>query len=536
MRYSLPWLLLAGLLSPVTASGQDTVASTIEQLIGSARAPWSHWPDFAPHIDAVSRLYAGSPRTALWVRGGHLTAPTHAAIGALLAAGDHGLNPRDYDAELLADIVKQWVRVPLTAADQARFDVLLSVDLIRLLHDLRSGRLHRALLSSSMPTAARLDLGTAVSEALAGDSLSQLIAAVTPQLAQYRNLQRLLVRYRRLAADTTLRREAIQPVRPGEVSLQLPTLRRLLAAGGDLPSDSVLADVGEGLRRFQSRHGLHPTGVLDSPTTEALNTPFQRRVRQIELALERLRWLPPIGSHPFVVVNVPAFQLFAFDSVGGTGVPALAMKVIVGKALDKRTPVLLEQMRYVEFRPVWNVPRSILMEEIMPLLRRYPSYLSRHGMELVAGRDRVVGTAVTPERLDSLSRGELRVRQRPGGDNPLGATKFVFPNAANVYLHGTPRTELFAHTRRDFSHGCIRIENPTALAAWVLRDQPRWSRERIVAAQMAPLTSRAMLPRPMPVVVFYTTAVTTPDGRAWFYPDIYGHDRELDDALRAGPM
>ncbi|HEX6433345.1 MAG TPA: L,D-transpeptidase family protein, partial [Gemmatimonadales bacterium] len=439
MRYSFPWLLLAGLVSPSTASGQDTVASTIEQLVGSARAPWSHWPDFVPHIDAVGRLYAGSPRTTVWVRGGHLTAPTQVAIGALLAAGDHGLNPRDYDAELLADIVKRWGRMPLTAADQARFDVLLSVDLIRLLHDLGSGRLHRELFSSSLPPPPRPDLGTAVSEALAGDSLSRLIAAVTPRLAQYRNLQRLLARYRQLARDMTLPRLAIQPGRPGEVSPHRPALRRLLAAVGDLASDSVLEEVEEveGLRRFQSRHGLSATGMLDSPTIEALSTPFERRVRQIELALERLRWLPPVGVRPFVVVNVPAFQLFAFDSVGGTGVPALAMKVIVGKALDKRTPVLLEQMRYVEFRPVWNVPRSILIEEIMPLLRRDPSYLSRHGMELVAGRDRVIGTMVTPERLDSLSRGELRVRQRPGGDNPLGATKFVFPNAANVYLHGT---------------------------------------------------------------------------------------------------
>ena len=184
-----------------------------------------------------------------------------------------------------------------------------------------------------------------------------------------------------------------------------------------------------------------------------------------------------------MVVNIPAFQLFAFDSVGGTGAPALSMRVIVGKALDTRTPVLFEQMRYVEFRPYWNVPLSIALKEIVPLLQRDPGYLSMNDMELVGPRDSVIGSTVTSEILEQLGRGELRVRQRPGAGNPLGLTKFVFPNSAAIYLHGTPRTDLFGLTRRDFSHGCIRLEDPTTLALWVLQDQPRWSRNRIAAAQ-----------------------------------------------------
>jgi murein L,D-transpeptidase YcbB/YkuD len=115
-------------------------------------------------------------------------------------------------------------------------------------------------------------------------------------------------------------------------------------------------------------------------------------------------------------------------------------------------------------------------------------------------------------------------------------TKFVFPNSSAVYLHGTPRSDLFARTRRDFSHGCIRLQDPTALALWVLRDQPRWTREGIAAAEQSNYTTRAWLTRPVPVIIFYTTAVAAPNGSAWFYSDIYGHDRELDQALRAGPI
>jgi murein L,D-transpeptidase YcbB/YkuD len=212
------------------------------------------------------------------------------------------------------------------------------------------------------------------------------------------------------------------------------------------------------------------------------------------------------------------------------------MPVIVGRALDTRTPVLLQTLRYMDFQPYWNVPRSILVKEMLPAMRRNPNYLRANDMEVVGARDAVIGDAVTPGVLRGLQRGELRVRQRPGPTNSLGAVKFVFPNAANVYLHGTPAPELFTRTRRDFSHGCIRLADPAGLAEWVLRGQADWDRSRIDAA-MAPAArpTRVLLPKPMPVIVFYTTAVVWPDGAVWFYPDIYGHDAALDAALRAGP-
>jgi murein L,D-transpeptidase YcbB/YkuD len=156
-------------------------------------------------------------------------------------------------------------------------------------------------------------------------------------------------------------------------------------------------------------------------------------------------------------------------------------------------------------------------------------------MELVGPGDGVLGSRVTPGVIDQLSGGQLRVRQRPGPRNALGLVKFVFPNAAGVYLHGTPRTELFSHSRRDFSHGCIRVEDPTGLALWVLRDQSGWGPEVVQAVQSGRSTTRAWLSRSIPVIVFYTTAVATPDGNGWFYADIYGHDLALDEALRAGP-
>jgi murein L,D-transpeptidase YcbB/YkuD len=258
-----------------------------------------------------------------------------------------------------------------------------------------------------------------------------------------------------------------------------------------------------------------------------------QRVRKIELALELLRWLPAIPTGPFIAVKVPAFQLFGFDSIGGDGAPSFTSRVVVGRALATETPALYELMRYVEFRPSSIVPRSIVGSEILPRLRNDPDYLRRLNMELIERDGRSLGDDVTGELRDRLARGELRLRQRPGPANALGLVKFVFPNAASVYLHDTPDTGVFGRSRRDLSHGCIRVADAEGLANWVLRGEPQWTADSMHAAMHAAVTRRAMLRRPMPVAIVYATAVATPSGEVRFFEDIYGHDRELENALAA---
>ena len=494
-------VLLFG-LSAASARGQDTAAVTIRALIAVAQLPMSRWPDFGRQVDDVARLYASRADAPLWLDGGRATRSAHEAIVKLSAVGEHGLDPRDYDASTLDSLARRLTTASLPVGELARFDLLLTVAMVRCLDDLTTGRLRGAPFERAR--AARVDIAAALSGALRGDSVARLVDASAPRLTQYRNLQRQLSAYRRLATDTTLPTVwTARPVRPGDAYPEVGDLRVRLRATGDLVGDDDSSGIygthdADAVRRFQRRHALAPDGVLGDATLAALNTPFAHRVRQIELALERLRWFPPLGATRFVVVNIPAFQFFAFDSAGGEGAPRLLMKVVVGKALDTRTPLLFEQMRYVEFRPYWNVPRSILVKELLPVLRRNRSYLRTHDMEVVGPGDRVIGDAIDADVLGRLSAGELRVRQRPGPKNALGLVKFVFPNAASVYLHGTPEPELFSRERRDFSHGCIRVEDPAALAAWVLRDQPKWGRPEVDAAMQGATKRRVLLTRPIP--------------------------------------
>jgi murein L,D-transpeptidase YcbB/YkuD len=246
-----------------------------------------------------------------------------------------------------------------------------------------------------------------------------------------------------------------------------------------------------------------------------------------------LRWLPELPGGPLIAVNIPSFRLWAF-AARDDAAAQLTMPVIVGRAVKAReTPVFIGEMRYVEFSPYWNVPPAIQRAEILPQLARDPGYWERENFEAVSvdGRGAPI-TALDAGTLDGLKSGALRVRQRPGPKNALGAVKFVLPNTMDIYLHSTPAQQLFGETRRDFSHGCIRVEDPPALAAFVLRDQPAWTAERIREAMASGKQSTALLTRPLPVVLFYTTAIVDAAGKVRFASDVYGLDAKLEQTLR----
>jgi murein L,D-transpeptidase YcbB/YkuD len=360
--------------------------------------------------------------------------------------------------------------------------------------------------------------------------------------AEYERTLRALNQYRILAAedDGATLRATQKPVEPGEYYADVPRLIRLLSLLGDLPSEEVPADsesyqgaLPEAVKRFQSRHGLEPDGRIDTTTLDQLNTPLRIRVRQLELALERWRRRPYDRARPAIVLNLPEFRLRAFGGTKAAGPdPELDMKVVVGHAADRKTPVLRSQLEMVIFRPYWTVPASIQHNELLPEIMRDPSWVAANNFELVTSQGELVGDRPPAEDvLSALGSGELRLRQKPGPKNVLGLVKFVFPNDYGVYMHDTSAPWLFDRARRDLSHGCIRLEKPEDLAEWVLRKQSGWSRDRIAAAMQGTESISVKVHRSIQVVTMYVTAVVMKNGEVHFFEDIYGEDAALEKEL-----
>jgi murein L,D-transpeptidase YcbB/YkuD len=362
-------------------------------------------------------------------------------------------------------------------------------------------------------------------------------------LSEYERTQRALNRYRTLAAQDDGERLPAEgvPVRPGDTYEGTPRLARLLALTGDLPTDGATDDFGlytgaliPAVKRFQTRHGLAPNGIIDRATLVELNTPFHVRVRQLEIALERWRRRPYDPNRPAIVLNLPEFRLRAYGGSGAGEAPELEMKVVVGQAPDHKSPILRSQLEEVIFRPYWNVPTRIQRDELVPEIRRDPSWIRANRFEVVTPDGEVAeGGADREELISELSSGEAQLRQKPGPKNTLGLVKFLFPNAYGIYMHDTSARGLFARERRDLSHGCIRVERPEALAEWVLRGQPGWSPARIDSAIHGQETISVKVRRPIQLVTMYVTALVTENGEVHFFRDIYGEDRALEENLTA---
>jgi murein L,D-transpeptidase YcbB/YkuD len=497
----------------------------------------------SPSCRDLDSLYA-TARAPIWADGsGRVSTDADAALGVLAAGPDHGLG-----ADAYAQSSLRLQRARLDVADptaRARFDVTLSFQMLRFWRHLHLGRVDPRLLGFRLTAPADdHDFAAMLRSAVARHDVAASTAALAPPFVLYRSLSRELGRYRDLAARAEPLTLAfpIRSLHPGERAEGLASLAARLRLLGDLPSDAPVlsspsydAPLVEGLRRFQERHGLEADGIVGATTLAALRVPPAARLQQLEMAMERLRWLPHLSTDGFLAVNIPMFRLWGWGPVPQDGVPAFDMNVIVGKALDTQTPVFVEELRHIIFRPYWNVPASILRGEILPALARSSTYLSRQAMEIVDGPgDDARVVPLSAESLDGLRQGRLRVRQRPGPRNALGLVKFVFPNDEGVYMHGTPTPQLFGRPRRDFSHGCVRVEDPVGLAEWLLRDQPAWTRARIEAAMNGPAPLRVNLTKPLQVVLFYLTAVVMPqDGRVHFANDVYGHDARLARALRS---
>jgi L,D-transpeptidase YcbB len=523
---------------------QDSAAGgALREIVASGHLSDLRWPDFSDYEADVARFYEPTGYAPAWLQNGKPSPQALAVIEQFKDAWKKGLEPEDYDASRWAARL-QALEVP--GADPARFDAAMTVCTMRMVSDLRIGRINPKHFEFGLSVEAKkYDLPLFLRErVLTASSIPSLFDMVEPQYNGYRRTKAALVRYIDLARLDSGEQLPIpaKRVEPRQEYSGAPRLRSLLTLLGDLPPDSPAPGdssmyddaLVQAIRQFQRRHGLDDDGRLGPTTLKQLNVPLATRVRQLQLALERWRSLPAEFSAPPIVVNIPDFLLRAVTN----GHIDMEMPVVVGKAMRTETPVFSDEMTYVVFRPYWNVPPSILRGEIVPAIGRDRNYIAKKNFEVTTPDGKVVTDGpISDDVYARLKAGQLSVRQKPGPTNALGLVKLMFPNEHNVYLHSTPAQELFSKSRRDFSHGCIRVEKPAELAAWVLRDNPNpeWTLERVKAAmETGPDNVTVKLDRPLPVFIVYATAVAYENGEVHFSDDIYGHDADLEQALAKG--
>jgi murein L,D-transpeptidase YcbB/YkuD len=474
--------------------------------------------------------------TPAWIDSGSPGRQMEALVSAVAAAHEDGLDPEAYGARLLAD--RQHARASgpfskttLRPDDAAALDAYLTYVYMKLASDLADGVSDPARADPAWTIARQtFDPLSHLERALEERRVFESLRELTPDAPDYLALRDALARHRAEASrggwPTVPERIRLEP---GQVSADVAAVARRLVASRDyagaLPADDRPAvytpELQEAVKRFQRRHGLADDGVVGPASAAEMNVPAEARIRQIELSLERWRWLPRDLGARHILVNIPEMRMDVRDR----GKVALTMRTVVGKR-DTPTPIFSEYMTYLVFSPYWNVPPGIASTETLPSALADPDFLARTNMEVLDS----AGSPVDPALVD-LADPAYRFRQRPGGTNSLGLVKFMFPNPFNVYLHDTPADSLFARAGRAFSHGCVRLEEPRKLAEYLLQDQPEWTAERIDEAMQSGEERTVALRDPVPVYIGYWTAGVSGDGVMQFRKDVYGLDAPATAAL-----
>jgi murein L,D-transpeptidase YcbB/YkuD len=489
-------------------------------------------------------FYDSSNYALAWVRNRQPSATALQYIAMFQQAAEKGLVPEDYDAPQWAERLNR-LKNSSTDSDLARFDAGLTVSLMRYVRALNAGRANPKMPGRQVNIENQeLDLAVFLHGKLenAADAAAEIKAVEPPWPGYWRTLDWLHRATAIMKQDSgELLPVPQKPVLPGQAYASVPRLAALLRLIGDLPGDAQVDQnsgvyVGalvEAVKEYQDRHGLDVDGKLNASVVNDLNIPLSHRLEQIVLTLERWRWVEHSFPQPPIVVNVPEFKLRAYDAAGHV---VLFKKVIVGKAYGHHTPLFEKDIKYVVFRPYWEVTPSIQRGETVPHLERDRNYVAKNDFEVVSADGKVVTDGViSDEVLAQLREGRYRVRQKPGPSNSLGLVKIIFPNPDNVYMHGTDAPQLFTASRRDFSHGCVRVENPADLAAWVLRYNPGWDLQRVQAAMNGKTDNVTVnLEKPIPVLILYATVATLENGWAYFLDDIYGFDAQLQAVLAKG--
>jgi murein L,D-transpeptidase YcbB/YkuD len=479
--------------------------------------------------ELIAEVYANRSFAPAW------TDPEQVAelIVAIEATAAEGLDPADYYVDDVRVVYEELQAGFSDSYARATADILLTEVLIRMGYHQLFGKVNPSTLNADWNFRRDLDgrdPAVMVQDILDSRSPAEGVMNLVPRGWLYRGLMNALAEYRRIEASGGWPSVPEGPtLMPGDADPRLSILSERLAITGDLAAAGTFttydATLEAGVRSFQRRYSLAVDGVIGPATIAALNVPAEVRVEQLELSLERARWVMNGLEDDFVVVNVAGFEAYLVRK----GEIAWQTRVQVGRAY-RQSPIFRDEIKYLVFNPTWTVPFNIATNDLLPQIQADVGYLAARNFS-VRNRD---GDIIDPATIDwaSLSRRNFSYTlvQEPGPENALGRVKFMFPNEHDVYLHDTPNRALFDSPERAFSSGCIRVENPFELAVELLGRG--WDRERIDAIIASGETTTVRMSEPLPILLLYWTAEVTPDGVVKFFSDIYGRDPDLARALK----
>jgi murein L,D-transpeptidase YcbB/YkuD len=531
---TLLWLWVALVAPAGAAPAEQAVQHQLAAQLGQLRAEGGMYVQGLALAtgNLLPDFYAARNFAPVWVRAGRVDQ----LLELLATAESHGLDSRDYYLPQLIAL-RERARRSNDPALAASLDLLLTESLVRFGYHQRFGKVNPQRMEPTWNFTRQFRPGqsplTALIAAVQAPSLAGFLGQWLERAPLYRSLQDKLAEYRGLALAGGWPTVPDGPsLKPGNGDSRLPVLRQRLLITGDLPRTVAPAelyseDLVAGVRHFQRRHALEADGVLGARTVAAMNVPVSARIDQLRLSLERARWVVEDTAGEVIVVNVAGYEVFAARN----GEAFWRRRAVVGTTA-RETPIFKGSMTYLDINPTWTVPPTILREDLLPSVRRNPGYLRTKNITVL---DRS-GRPVDPAAVNWQAIGNnppYTFRQDPGPNNSLGRIKFMFPNSHSVFLHDTPARGLFNAAQRNFSSGCIRVDDPLSLAEVVLGDPERWNRRTLEEAIDTGRTRTVRLPRPWPVLILYWTAELDGEGGVRFLPDVYGRDPALLRALSA---
>ena len=566
---SLLWLLLAALGSTILAScGPNSQTQTTEQAASDSSATpvagaqalvdsmqlfsaFRTEPAFKAQLLPALRFYREREFQLGWFKNHEPVAQVKNLQAIIGKAADEGLNPKDYQ---IRDISKMLAELKKVRDDSARrntlerqTDIALTGTYLKWANDYYRGIANPSDKkdSSWLVKPNKIKLNKALLTFLGERKSRYNYYEFAPLHPEYDQLKKALATYRadeRAGDWPTLPTNTV--LKPGQYAPAVAALRKRLlgSAGGEVASVPAATAAKPGqpvnvaartydptlqaaVKQFQEDAGLKADGIVRGETLKQLNVPIGTRIDQLILNMERWRWLPKKFEPNYLLVNIPEYTLHVVED----NKEAFNMRVIVGKVLHE-TPVFSDKMEYVVLAPYWNVPFSIIDNELRDKLAANPSYLDRLDMEVVKGYGRKA-TTVNPASIDwanvTQESFKYTLRRRPGPKNDLGDVKFIFPNSNDIYLHDTPHDELFSQSSRSFSHGCVRLSEPIKLATYLLRNRPEWDKQTILDTIATHREKYITLKEKLPVYLVYFTAWADASGHPHFRDDIYGLDKKL---------